>query len=176
MRLLLALGRFDNKIFLILFNHSALVRARGIAKIISKSGDGYLHILIPIAFLLFVPAVSDELLPLFITSILVERCVYFCLKNILKRRRPSDFLGSHQRLLTPADKFSFPSGHSSAAFLLATVICLTTNRLELLALMWASAVGMSRVILGVHYPGDVVAGMFLGILIPILTSSIILGY
>jgi len=69
---------------------------------------------------------------------------------------------------TPAqpipDRWSMPSGHSSLAFSTATALCLEFPRWEVItpSLLWAGGVGFSRVMLGHHYPGDVLAGAFTG--------------
>jgi membrane-associated phospholipid phosphatase len=59
---------------------------------------------------------------------------------------------------------SFPSGHTSEAFALATSVSLTYPRWYIIgpSFLWASAVGYSRMDLGVHYPSDVLAGAILG--------------
>jgi membrane-associated phospholipid phosphatase len=59
---------------------------------------------------------------------------------------------------------SFPSGHTSEAFALATSLSLTYPKWYIIApsFVWAGAVGYSRIDLGVHYPSDVLAGAILG--------------
>jgi membrane-associated phospholipid phosphatase len=59
---------------------------------------------------------------------------------------------------------SFPSGHTSEAFALATSLSLTYPKWYIIApsFLWAGAVGYSRMDLGVHYPSDVLAGAILG--------------
>lgn len=59
---------------------------------------------------------------------------------------------------------SFPSGHTSDAFALATSVSLAYPKWYVIApsFAWAVAVGYSRMDLGVHYPSDVLAGAILG--------------
>jgi membrane-associated phospholipid phosphatase len=59
---------------------------------------------------------------------------------------------------------SFPSGHTSEAFALATSLSLTYPKWYVIgpSFLWAGAVGYSRMDLGVHYPSDVLAGAILG--------------
>ena len=64
----------------------------------------------------------------------------------------------------PSDKFSFPSGHTAAAFVMACVTLYHVPELAVLVLPLAVAIGASRVALGVHYPTDIAAGMVLGII------------
>ncbi len=77
------------------------------------------------------------------------------LKYLIMRPRPG--IGS----LTPLTP-SFPSGHATLAFGTAVVLSDRFENLKTLFLSLASIVGLTRVILGVHYPSDVIVGMMIG--------------
>ena len=57
---------------------------------------------------------------------------------------------------------SFPSDHATAAFAIATAIWLRWRAAGAVALVLAAVLAVGRVAVGVHYPGDVVAGAALG--------------
>ena len=64
-----------------------------------------------------------------------------------------------------ADRFSFPSGHALNAFAMTTVIALVFPLLAAPVLLVAASVAASRVVLGLHWLSDVVAGALGGALI-----------
>ena len=99
----------------------------------------------------------------------IELPLYIMLKNRFKRTRPFRKLAGIQGHIQPPDEFSFPSGHSAGAFLVASVASIYMPHAAPLLLLWACGVGYSRVALGVHYPGDVLAGAALGCLAAVLS-------
>jgi len=134
----------------------------------SRTGDGFMQVLLPILVAGLTGSWSFVILAAL--AFAIERPLYFILKNSLKRKRPQDIVPDFQCIVCPSDKFSFPSGHTMAAFLLAGLCCAELSLIALPLYIWASAVGASRVILGVHFPSDILAGAALGsvILIGIL--------
>jgi len=86
------------------------------------------------------------------------------LKNTIKRPRPFVSLYQLKSLKIGIDEYSFPSGHTTAAFCLAVTSALVTrgHMASGVYLFLALLVALSRVYLGVHYPSDVLAGSFIG--------------
>lgn len=143
------------------------------ARAVSHSGNGYLHVLVPL--LLIVMGVDEvgSLILVIALAISIERPVYWVLKNSLRRRRPAEFVPGFRSIIVASDQFSFPSGHSSASFLLAICLCVIYGSTAAPMLAWCSAVGISRIVLGVHFPGDVLAGACMGSTIALFASSLL---
>lgn len=74
-------------------------------------------------------------------------------------------------LVAPSDRFSFPSGHPSAAFCLATMASTVFGGPFLTLYGWACGVGLSRALLGAYFPGDTIAGAIMGSAIAIMVAS-----
>ncbi|TXS93825.1 phosphatase PAP2 family protein [Parahaliea maris] len=146
---------------------------RPLARALSRSGDGYLHLLIPALLALLGARELDQFCLLLALSLSVERSLYFVLKNTLKRRRPQEAVPGFRSLITASDQFSFPSGHSSAAFLLASALVLVYGGPVIAMYLWATCVALSRIVLGVHFPGDTLAGAFMGTSCALFTASLL---
>jgi undecaprenyl-diphosphatase len=82
-------------------------------------------------------------------------------KYAVRRKRPAGEWGA---LYRKTDPHSFPSGHASRTLAL-TVVLLARGQLwpGLAAVAWTLLVGFARVVLGVHYLLDVLAGYLLGL-------------
>ena len=96
-------------------------------------------------------------------TFVVSAFITTALKYSLKRERPFDTYPDIEKVTT-APGYSFPSGHTSTAFATATSLSMEYPKWYVIApsFVWASAVGYSRMHLGVHYPSDVVAGAIVG--------------
>ena len=173
MEILQRLHQFDSRLLAKLFRQGERRAIVPLARAVSRSGDGYLHVLIPLS--LFIAGASHILgLALLLGSALaLERALYWLLKNGLKRRRPQEIVPGFRSLIIASDPFSFPSGHTSAAFLLATALCLIYGPALAITYLWAILVALSRVVLGVHFPGDTLAGAFMGTSTCLFAASIL---
>ena len=162
MKLLHSIHKYDVFMFSWLVNsrmHSILTK---LSRYLSKTGDGQLYV-IAIGVLYWLDKIDSLCLQTFLLSFLIERPVYFVLKNGLKRNRPEAALKNFRSIITPSDQFSFPSGHTSAAFMMATLLSYYFPTFMVPLYFWATLVGCSRVVLGVHFPTDILVGVLLGI-------------
>ena len=90
------------------------------------------------------------------------------IKNAVARPRPFDTYTQIIPLITRPKDYSFPSGHTCASFAVA-LVCLRMlpGKWGILPVVLAGMIAFSRLYLGVHYPGDVLAGF----LVALLTSG-----
>lgn len=164
MKLLSAIHKYDVFMFSWLINASIHNSLTKVSRYVSKTGDGQLYILV-MALFYWHEGLRSQPLQAILLAFAVERPTYFVLKNGFKRNRPEAALKNFHSFITPSDKFSFPSGHTSAAFMMATLLGHFFPTLLIPLYCWAGSVGFSRVALGVHFPTDILVGSVMGITI-----------
>jgi undecaprenyl-diphosphatase len=91
--------------------------------------------------------------------------IYKWLKQRTSRPRPCQVYAAISAAAPALDRFSFPSGHTLHATSLSMVCVAGFPELAPLLFPFALAVGLSRPILGLHYPSDVAAGATIGALL-----------
>ena len=99
------------------------------------------------------------------TSIIEALGLTYGLKYTIDRQRPYEKYPDKIRPIEPEDSPSFPSGHTTAAFSLATSLSITYPKWYVIApsAVWACGVGLARINQGVHYPSDVLTGAAIGV-------------
>lgn len=89
--------------------------------------------------------------------------------HLVDRGRPYvDHPGSVHLFTARASDPSFPSDHATAAFAIGMAIWLRNRGLGAVVLVMAALLGLGRVAVGAHYPGDVIAGALLGVAAAVL--------
>ena len=128
----------------------------------TRGGDGWLWYAMGMVILLFggdrrLPAIGAALL-----SSGTGIAVFLRLKKATGRRRPSAFEPHCWATLLPPDQFSFPSGHTITAFAVAVSLSCFYPELASGLLFCALSVAASRILLGMHFLSDVLAGAAIG--------------
>lgn len=129
---------------------------------ISRMGDGMFWYILMLV-IGFTQGPSGWLACLHMTCVgLTGTLVYKWLKHRTSRPRPFQVRQDVLLSGTPLDYFSFPSGHTLHAVAFGTVAIQTYPQLFPVVAPFVVLVGISRVVLGLHYPSDVLAGAAIG--------------
>lgn len=130
--------------------------------IISRLGNGIFWCALILSLpLIFGPAA----IPAFIhTSLTAFACalLYWSLKGFIRRPRPYHYDGEIKLGALPLDEFSFPSGHTLQAVAISIVSMAWFPILAWVLIPFTVLVAISRVVLGLHYPSDVLAAAIIG--------------
>ncbi len=159
MRLLQNIHNFDVQTFAWCLRRKHRNAVIWVSKGVSYTANGPFYAL---AGALFMIGEHWDLVKLLVLGFLLERSLYFIFKNSFKRNRPPAAIPGFNSVIEPSDKFSFPSGHTSAAFLVAVAVSWAFPLMAWILFPWAVCVGIARVMLGVHFPTDTLAGATLG--------------
>ncbi|NMC56828.1 MAG: phosphatase PAP2 family protein [Eubacteriaceae bacterium] len=107
-------------------------------------------------------------------TMLVGLVFVHTIKRTFGRQRPCHALPQAIiKKLPPINSYSFPSGHTCAAFGMAFALSNIFPALSFLFFTLAALVGISRIYLGMHYPTDVLIGGILGFVSFLITNAII---
>lgn len=112
-------------------------------------------------FLILLPSTKNTGLKLGLIQLIVAANVQI-LKHVVSRVRPYNALANINPLKTERD-YSFPSGHTAAAFSAALTINASVPVISIFCFSLAVLIGYSRIYIGVHYPSDVIAGGLIGL-------------
>ncbi len=148
------------------FNRSSRSHpVRVLFRLVSRLGDGVFWYALMLALLL---AFGRAALPAVLHMIAVGAgcaLLYKWLKRKTLRPRPYQVHADIVCMAAPLDQFSFPSGHTLHAVAFTTVAVAHFPWLAVLLLPFTLLVAMSRLVLGLHYPSDVLAGAAIGLIL-----------
>jgi len=128
----------------------------------SRAGDGWLWWCCGIAVLASRDAARYKATAAAALAAATGILVFKILKRIVGRKRPCAIEPHCWANLLPPDQFSFPSGHSITAFAVAVSLGAFYPSALPVLLICAISVALSRVVLGMHFFSDVIAGSSMG--------------
>ncbi len=137
-------------------------RVTRVFAVVSRLGDGYVWY----ALIALLPLFGGDLAllaQLHLAALALTNVVlYRTLKRWTRRPRPFRRYAGIVAWVAPLDEFSFPSGHTLHAVSFTLVACWYVPWLAVVLVPFAVLVALSRVVLGLHYPSDVLAATVIG--------------
>lgn len=141
-------------------------------RLVSRLGDGVFWYTLMVAII--ITQQIDGIMPVLhmLVAGLTGTMIYKWLK--LKTHRPRPYQARQDVLCIgkPLDHFSFPSGHTLHAVTFSVVAIYYYPQLAIALIPFTLMIAVSRVVLGLHYPSDVLAGAGLGYLIALLSLQL----
>lgn len=131
----------------------------------TRGGDGWLWYSMGLVLLLFGGPQGRHAVIAAAAAAGTGAGLFLSLKHRFRRRRPTVFESHCWADLLPPDQFSFPSGHTITAFSIAVTLSLFYPQWTAGVLFCAVSIAVSRVMLGLHFLSDVVAGGVIGALL-----------
>jgi len=128
----------------------------------TRGGDGWLWYAMGLAIAVLGGKTRFEALGAAGVSSVLSILLFIWLKRLTGRRRPCQIEPHCWATLLPPDQFSFPSGHTMTAFAVAIPLSLFYPTLSIGLLFCALSIAMSRILLGMHFLSDVLAGALIG--------------
>ena len=135
---------------------------RYLFRLVSRLGDGVLWYVLMLGLALGQGRAGLETGLRMLAAGLIGLAAYKLLKTRTGRPRPYKVLGDVRAGITPLDAFSFPSGHTPHAVAFTLVAISQFPALAPALVPFTLLVALSRVVLGLHYPSDVIAGAAIG--------------
>lgn len=141
---------------------AASAKIRRVFVVASRLGDGVIWYTMILALpLLYGHEAARPALVMAITGI-VGLAIYKVLKTTFVRERPFITHSAIARAAAPLDRYSFPSGHTLHAVSFSWQITAHYPELGYVCVPLAVMIAASRVVLGLHYPSDVLVGAIIG--------------
>ena len=128
----------------------------------TRGGDGWLWYAMGLAILALGGKTRFEAVGSAGLASVMSILLFLGLKRLTGRRRPCQIEPHCWATLLPPDQFSFPSGHTMTAFAVAIPLAMFYPTLAIGLFFCALSIAMSRILLGMHFLSDVVAGALIG--------------
>lgn len=138
----------------------------------TRGGDGWLWYALGLILLGYGGEHRFEAISAGASAAFAGICLFRMLKQASHRKRPCEIEPHCWAAILPPDKYSFPSGHSITSFGVATSLGMFYPELQICLLAAASLIAASRIILGMHFLSDVLAGSAIGATLGLITFHI----
>lgn len=129
---------------------------------ISRLGDGIFWYTLMLSLPFIYGMAALQVTAIMIAVGVIDLLLYKLIKHLTGRERPCAVNTKIHLGTPPLDHYSFPSGHTLHAVAFTTITVFHFPELAIVLIPFAALVAASRVILGLHYPTDVLAGATIG--------------
>ncbi|MCX2680405.1 phosphatase PAP2 family protein [Galbibacter sp. EGI 63066] len=165
---------------LVFFNHLGSADYDNFWKFVTQI-QVWIPLFLLFAFLIYKTYKNQQVYKKLLFTVLVSFTTWIVtelIKTVVRRPRPiwNESLSDSLRVLIEPTSFSFFSGHASSSFALTTFVVLIIRKKykwASLFYIWPLLFSFSRMYFGVHYPSDILAGAFVGVLIAVLYYKIV---
>lgn len=156
------INRWDVELCVFCNRQSRYLSVRNLFRLASRLGDGvFWYTLMSVLLLRYQAAALPAVLHMLIVGLSCT-AIYKLIKHKTLRPRPFNVYPSIVCMGKTLDQFSFPSGHTLHAVGFSIIAVYYFPALIWLVLPFSLLVALSRPILGLHYPSDVLAGAAIG--------------
>ena len=158
----LLLWKYDFEILFFIKNHIRNGFLDVVVPFYTSLGDDGI-IWIFVGLIMLIPKKTRKCGVMVLAALLVMLIVNnIILKNLIARPRPCATYPELVELVHIPKSYSFPSGHTVSAMVVAFTILTQHKKLGIVALVLATLMGLSRLYVGVHFPTDVYGGIIVG--------------
>lgn len=127
----------------------------------------YIVVALFLVFVFFSAYSKYEKLEIFVAAATSSIIARFGITEVIRAfyHRPRPFLDLPVQQLLTSTEWSFPSGHATFFFAIATALYLYNKKWGMVFFVGAILITVSRVVAGIHYPSDILGGALIGILV-----------
>ena len=159
---LLRVDQAERRLCLLANGAARRLAVRALFRVVSRLGDGVFWYALLASMPLFMGPSGWRYAAQMLLTGALGLALYKLLKRKLVRERPFISLIGIECEMPPLDRYSFPSGHTLHAVLFTSMAVTQVPALAIVLVPFALLVALSRVVLGLHYPTDVLVGAALG--------------
>ena len=142
----------------------------------TRAGDGWLWYAMGLVILLFGGPQRFYAIGTAALAAGTGILMFLRIKKTARRKRPCEYEPHCWAKLLPPDQFSFPSGHTITAFSVAVTLSLYYPDLAIGLIFCAASVAASRILLGMHFLSDVLAGAAIGTILACGVTWLVRAY
>lgn len=162
----------DRELFFLVNHCSKNKYLKLLMQLITRLGGIYFNSALIILFSIYKSINNPYLSQKLFLTLISSHLIVHILKRKINRPRPYFTFENIAARSNPFEDYSFPSGHTTAAFSTALILSSAFSQISLIVFAAAFLIAFSRVYLGVHYPSDVFVGIILALLNYILIINL----